>query len=706
MRGPDDGEESLARRAFVSFLEILALTGFAVAQPVLDVFGRAPDRFLLRDASRLDIVAFAVAVALVPAIVLWVVEWLVWAAGERARRVAHAVIVGLLVAILVFQVLRRAGTLSGAALVLVAVAVGALAVFAYHRWRSVRTWLAVASGATVLYLAVFLLMSPTADLLSGDEVTIADTGPIERPRPIVVLQFDEWPLASIMDGSGHIDASLYPHLAALASDGTWYRNATTVATYTSYAVPAVVTGRYPRNEAIPTASAYPESLFTALGGTYDLEVQETVTRLCPTVLCARSSATDDSGLGPLLSDARRAFGVMVSPDPDREFNAGAAAAADAVNGLDGVIELRPESVTRLLGSINQDEAPTLHYLHLLLPHIPYRFLPSGQAYEAPAATIGPNDPLGGEIVRSTDPVAVTITQQRLILQARYADRVVGEVTDRLKETGLYDDAVVVVVADHGVGLVPGESTRVMPEGSAGEPLYPDLLYVPMILKGPGLAAGEVSDANAQTIDVLPTVADLIGLELPWEVDGIALSSEQRSSAEKGFHIVTEATAVGGASSLGPRVSFDGDDFGPQVAAHNVDTVLQGDNPAYRNYDISPAGELVGRGVGEVTIGTPSPWTVTRRFPELLDAYDPTSGVLPARLNATLAGPDLDQRPTIAVALNGRIAAVVETHALGVDAQGIEAMLVPELIVPGANDVTFYVVEGPEGARTLHQLTVG
>ena len=50
-----------------AFVELLAMTGLAVAQPLLDVFGRAPEAFTTRDADRGDLVAFALLVTLVPA---------------------------------------------------------------------------------------------------------------------------------------------------------------------------------------------------------------------------------------------------------------------------------------------------------------------------------------------------------------------------------------------------------------------------------------------------------------------------------------------------------------------------------------------------------------------------------------------------------------------------------------------------------------
>ncbi len=61
----------------LELLELLGLCGLAVAQPVLAVFGAAPDYFVFEGASRSDIVVFALAVGLAPALLLWALVQLV-----------------------------------------------------------------------------------------------------------------------------------------------------------------------------------------------------------------------------------------------------------------------------------------------------------------------------------------------------------------------------------------------------------------------------------------------------------------------------------------------------------------------------------------------------------------------------------------------------------------------------------------------------
>ena len=87
--------------------------------------------------------------------------------------------------------------------------------------------------------------------------------------PIVFVVFDGLSLASLLDSSGAVDAARYPSFARLARTSTWYRDTTTVADVTQLAIPAILTGRYPRpSRQVPTAADHPHSLFTLLAGRY------------------------------------------------------------------------------------------------------------------------------------------------------------------------------------------------------------------------------------------------------------------------------------------------------------------------------------------------------------------------------------------------------------------------------------------------------
>jgi len=112
-------------------------------------------------------------------------------------------------------------------------------------------------------------------ILPNQGVTTNGQG-ARAPAPIVMIIFDQLPLSSLMDSSGNIDAARFPAFAELASRATWYRNATSVAENSAWAIPTILTGTYPNAERrIANWRGYPDNLFALLESSYRLIVQET-----------------------------------------------------------------------------------------------------------------------------------------------------------------------------------------------------------------------------------------------------------------------------------------------------------------------------------------------------------------------------------------------------------------------------------------------
>jgi arylsulfatase A-like enzyme len=70
---------------------------------------------------------------------------------------------------------------------------------------------------------------------------------------------------------------------------------------------------------------------------------------------------------------------------------------------------------------------------------------------------------------------------------------------------------VILVADHGVAFVPGESRR-----SVSLANFAQIASVPLFVKAPHQRRGGTSDELARTIDVVPTIADYLGVRWPAE----------------------------------------------------------------------------------------------------------------------------------------------------------------------------------------------
>ena len=148
----------------------------------------------------------------------------------------------------------------------------------------------------------------------------------------------------------------------------------------------------------------------------------------------------------------------------------------------------------------------------MLPHSPWQYLPSGRRY-----SVRPAPAWGSDEVWTDNQAAVDQSWQRHLLQLGYADRVLGGLVSRLRATGLYDRALVVVTADHGVSFRAGQKRRPL----SSENLQ-DIAYVPLFVKLPGQKHGRVVRAPARTIDILPTIARELRVSVPWSLDGRAL----------------------------------------------------------------------------------------------------------------------------------------------------------------------------------------
>src|SRR5579864_3019636 len=99
----------------------------------------------------------------------------------------------------------------------------------------------------------------------------------------------------------------------------------------------------------------------------------------------------------------------------------------------------------------------------------------------------------------------------------YADSVLAHFIAYLKTHGWYENALIVVVGDHGEGLGEhGENTH-------GIFLYDSTTHVPLIVKLPTASvAGKVIDAQVRTTDILPTVLDVVGASVQQHMDGESL----------------------------------------------------------------------------------------------------------------------------------------------------------------------------------------
>lgn len=655
---------------------LISLASLGVAWPILDVLGGNAEFFVARGSSRgevfLVVIALSIGVPMIAALPglipgrLGVIVTTVWG--------------GLLGTVLAYLFLRRLPFAAGIEEAL-AVGFGTGAAIALHCSSAIQSVARLLAFSPLVLVPFFLFATPSGGIATDQGVPIGSAvDPQVRP-PIVFLIFDEFPLASLIDPEGNLRRDRYPNFAALADDGTWFRNAMTVQQQTEHSVPAILTGINPDNSLNPYAGQYPGSLFTALSSSHRMEVHETMTRLCPVTICERVPDVETQGLKPLIRDVGVIAGHILLPPwattalplIDRNWGNFGEATEDfnAIEAFNDARRVDPRNtIEELVEAIENSDAaePALFFAHELLPHNPWQFLPTGQRY------LLDSERLPGSVSTGWGDNAWLSAQalQRHLLQVQYVDTALGEVMTAMKNTGIYDESVLVVVADHGIALRPNiEHWRRIGPDTVGE-----VAAVPLFVKAPygskaAEGAGTIDDRRALTVDIVPTVADVLGFSLPWQSDGTSLfgPDPQRS----------ETTTTGPNSSV--TFGVDGSEV-LAVAERNAMWFPTGDP-----YELLPldAPDLVGMELSELT-GINESIRARLDRPQAYTNVDPAADRIPARITGLVFGLAEDEDTLLAVAVNGTIEAVVGSyHDRG--KTGFQAMVAPDRFQPGDNIIT-------------------
>ncbi len=677
-----------SQHALRDFAHLAVLCAFAIAQLLFEAL-KPGDLFTLAEWRPLDVVCFAIALVLLPPLALLGAELLAGLAGERPRRWLHLVFVAGLVAIYGLYIVKRVAPAAlasagvGAVVSMAVLTVAVLAALAYDRAAPVRTFLTVLSPAPLVFVLVFLFNSPVTDfVLPKHSEASAPVHPVKRP-PIVMIVFDEFPAVSLMDSKAGLDRHRFPAFASLADDGTWFRNATTVHDYTVAAVPAIETGRRTAEDAVGSHVAHPDSIFTMLAGSYRLDVHEEVTRVCPPRLCNQSAPKPFpqrvTSMAPTLAKLSASMFL-----PNRVITKLPRPTPFPFTDPQVLLE-------RFQRSLGSERAPTLHFLHVEFPHQPWNRTPGGRRItEHPTPRlklhsrlalplvingdlqVGPAGALDDEWLNDREGTAYIHRQH--IAQVRDTDRLLGNILAKLKRTHMYDRALIVVTADHGISFRPGASARKMSAATSSQ-----ILNVPLFVKRPFERRGRTVNSDVQTIDIVPTVAQLLHVRVPYPIDGRSLYVPRPKRAT--------LTATSAWSHDTTRVK-----------AATLERQRNAASLAF-SAPIAPHQELFGRRLSRLRVAGRSRARAVIDASELYHSVKPASRELPARISGILRNPG-EERHTLAIAVNGRVAAVRQTFRTA-DGQSHFAALLPDMAFrPGSNAIGIYDLVDDGGSVRL------
>ena len=259
-----------------------------------------------------------------------------------------------------------------------------------------------------------------------------------------------------------------PAFDQLAADGILFENAYAHVPLTLPSHASMLTGRLP----------YETGVRSNLGYRLTSHGKQSLPHLLATRGYATGGAVSayvlnaDTGIGPLFQSYDDSLEVWESATLGSLQRRGDETSAAALRWIDSL-----------------REKPFFLFLHLFEPHTPYE----------------PVEPFRSRYANAYDGEIATV------------DAIVGRFLDELRGRGLYDDALIVLTADHGEGL--GDHG----EAEHGVLLYREALHVPLIVKLPEQRlAGRRVAAPVQHVDLLPTLAGAVGAEIPVGMPGVSL----------------------------------------------------------------------------------------------------------------------------------------------------------------------------------------
>ncbi|MEY2966733.1 MAG: hypothetical protein RLY50_783, partial [Actinomycetota bacterium] len=647
------------------------------------------------------ILSFALLVAVVPAAAMSIVDLAVARIAPRASIGVHVglVFVGAWVAT---SVIMRSVSLGAWPLdASMTATLAAAATWVYARWRVMREWFGLMALLAPLVLVVFIASAWSLLAPGGPGGVAAST---VADIDVVWIQLDEAPLFPLVGGDGAINENRFPGFARLASVSTWYRDAVSVSQRTSVAVPAMLTGQVPDYSRQPLLADYPRNILTLVRDVMDLDVVEEATRLCrggwcdkgvpdpiprasfasivrdAAVVAAHTALPEglrdrlpaiDEGWGGFGENAPRGDGENLVA---RSFEQG----RERINRSPTGHQSRLEHFQALATRQAESTSPTFRFAHLLLPHRPWLLAPDQRI-----ATKTDSDYRPGTLVDKRRDA-----YQSLLNQYTAVDVEIGRLVEQLSRTERWDDTMLIVTADHGITFVPGASARdeIDADNSAA---VDDIYRVPLFVKWPGTVAPRVDDCPVTVLDIVPTVAEQLGVSPDWPLAGRDLAGACGGRTARTVTWIDGAFEHEfGVGALRERVAF-------------YDAWIDADGSVDDIARTGPYGSLVGTPVpDDAPTSNDVKWTLSNS-----DAFthvtDGRFGSVPTRATGLITvRRDFADDEEILIAVDGRFVGVVrEVAGLGAWRTTLySSSLASWLIGAGEHEVSLWVVRGAESPQ--------
>jgi hypothetical protein len=661
--------------SFTNSLHIFVLSGVAIAQPILDVLSRNTDFLVATSCGPAEIFSLVLILCFLLPASLILVELIGKKISNSFGMWIHYTWIFGLGAIIALQVLKHIPELSGLPNILISILVGILLSFALVRFSSARFALTCLSPFVVIIPALFLNNPRVQSFLTPETEPRPTSFAVPPDTSVVFLIFDQLPVAFLIDQHGQIDETRFPNFARLAKRSTWYRNTTTVHTKTTVSVTAILTGLYPLRRESGNWHDYPNNLFLLLGGYHEMNVIESASNLCPrSLMRADKVETHPGRLTRLLKDISAIYLQVALPAEYAAFFPPVTGTLENFwdNSDNKKKSDRATQFEDFLSRIKSGTKPALHFAHVNLPHGPMQYLPSGNEYlDSGMRDWGYSRERNGRWLNQE--WLTVVAEHQYLLQVAFVDRLLGKLLDRLQQTGLFDKCLIVVTSDHGVAFWPGESNRALESQNRQ-----DIQHVPFFIKLPFQQSGSIEDRKTETVDILPSVADALKIQIPWSTDG--RSALNPSSERCSRKMIDHANRL---VSFKNDLDFDHPSIRRRLRYFSSHSSLVPVVPTVSS-------DIVGKKLQDLTVKDTTNIEIEIMNPNNFQEVDRNSGFIPAMI-AGYVRPATDTRLMLAIAVNGIVRTVTYTFPLNRGKLRFSAMIAEDAFRNGQNKIEVFAL---------------
>ncbi len=346
---------------------------------------------------------------------------------------------------------------------------------------------------TPLVLCLSLAMSGCQS--SGEEGAFTKKK-VPKRRPNVLIYLIDTLRADHLGCYGHTEKTT-PNIDRLARDGVVFERTYAQAPWTKASTASIFTSNYPTTHGAST------------------KMDGVISPDCVTIAEV------------LKENGYYTGGFIANAWVDPEFGFGQGfdeyhKMKDLVEGVDagGKRSLRAEHINGVVFpwlEKHKDE-PFFLYIHSVDPHDPY----------APAHPFDDFNPkYEGIITGSTGQLRSFETQKPKLSEGdlaqleglydgeiRYNDHHIGRLMEKLESLGILDDTIVIITSDHGEEFADHGSYL------HGKNLYESMIRIPFVMRCPGwLPKNMRIGAMVQSIDIMPTVLEILDIDIPTEAQG-------------------------------------------------------------------------------------------------------------------------------------------------------------------------------------------